>query len=117
MNLHDWIDELCDVLDLDTEVDEGLVRDLADLATDSVHPDAGPVTAFLLGYAAAKRDADPDDLEALSVRAQRLAESWDRPAAAPDPDDIDDDVPDDGSVARVDHTGDVADFEDLEAAR
>ena len=29
MNLHDWIDELCDVLEIDAEVDEALVLDLA----------------------------------------------------------------------------------------
>ena len=28
MNLHDWIDELCDALDIETEVDEALVLDL-----------------------------------------------------------------------------------------
>ena len=29
MNLHDWIDELCDVLDIEAEADEGLLADLA----------------------------------------------------------------------------------------
>ena len=29
MNLHDWIDELCDVLDIEVEVDEALILDLA----------------------------------------------------------------------------------------
>ena len=32
MNLHDWIDELADVLDVETEVDEGLILDLARVA-------------------------------------------------------------------------------------
>ena len=32
-----------------------------------------------------------------------LAEEWDRPADAPDPDDVNDEVPDDSTV---DHTGD-----------
>ena len=36
VNLHDWIDELCDVLDIETEVDEGLVLDLAQVAADNV---------------------------------------------------------------------------------
>ena len=39
--------------------------------------------------------ADPEEVEALAARAQVLAEGWDRPADAPDPDDVDDEVPDD----------------------
>lgn len=104
VNLHDWIDELSDVLDVDTEVDEGLVLDLARVAAHNVTRPAAPITAFLLGYAAGSQDADTEELEALAAKAQRLAEGWDRPADAPDPDDVDDDVPDDSSV---DHTGDA----------
>lgn len=104
MNLHDWIDELCDVLDVEAEVDEGLLNDLADLTRDNVEQAAGPVTAYLLGVAAGREGADPDRVERLAARAQVLAEGWDRPADAPDPDDIDDDVPDDRGV---DHSHDV----------
>jgi hypothetical protein len=107
VNLHDWIDELSDVLDVETEVDEGLLADLARVAARNVEHLAAPVTAFLLGYAAASHDADPDGVEALAGRAQALAEGWDRPASAPDPDDINDPVPDD---SEVDHTGEL--FED-----
>lgn len=107
MNLHDWIDELSDVLEVDMEVDEGLVLDLARVAAHSVDRPAAPITTFLLGYAAGSQDADPEELEALAAKVQRLAEGWDRPANAPDPDDIDDPVPDDSAV---DHTGD--EFED-----
>jgi hypothetical protein len=108
VNLHDWIDELSDVLDVDTEVDEGLLLDLARVAAHNVARPAAPVTTFLLGFAAGACDADPDQLEALAARAQRLAENWDRPADAPDPDDINDPVPDD---SLVDHTGEVYDGE------
>ena len=106
MNLHDWIDELCDVLDIEAEVDEGLLADLEKLARDNVEPAAGPVTAFLLGVAAGQ-NADPENVEALAARAQTLADGWDRPAGARDPDDIDDEIPDDTAV---DHTADA--FED-----
>ncbi|MDE0776947.1 DUF6457 domain-containing protein [Nocardioides sp.] len=88
MNLHDWIDELCDVLDLETEVDEGLVGDLAELATDNVDNAAGPITAYLLGYAAGAAGAGPAAVEALAAQAQELAERWDKPVLA-DPDDTD----------------------------
>jgi hypothetical protein len=68
-----------------------------------VQKTAAPLTAYLLGVAAGARDADPETIERLAAKAQQLAESWDRPADAPDPDDIDDDVPDDSTV---DHTDD-----------
>ncbi|MFN8195330.1 MAG: DUF6457 domain-containing protein [Nocardioidaceae bacterium] len=106
MNLHDWIDELCDVLDLDTEVDEGLILDLAKAAAHNVERPAAPITAYLLGFAAGSTGAAPDDVEELAGRAQALAEGWDRPAGSPDPDDVDDLVPDDSGV---DHTGESFD--------
>lgn len=102
MNLHDWIDELCDVLDIETEVDEGLVLDLARIAANDVQKTAAPITAYLLGVAVGSTNADPEATEALAAKAQALATGWDRPADAPDPDDIDDEVPDDSAV---DHSG------------
>ena len=90
MNLHDWIDELCDVLDLETEVDESLVTDLAALATTNVDDAAGAITTYLLGYAAGSAGAGPATVEQLAARAQELAERWDKPVLA-DPGDLDDD--------------------------
>jgi uncharacterized protein DUF6457 len=104
VNLHDWIDELCDALDLDTEVDEALVLDLARTAAHDVTKVAAPITTYLLGYAAGEQGAGPDDIERLAARAQALADTWDRPADAPDPDDIPDEVPDDSAV---DHSDDA----------
>lgn len=77
MNLHDWIDELCDLLDLDIEVDEGLVLDIAKVAAHNVVRPAAPLTTYLLGYAAGRAAADPDGLEQMAARIQRLAEKWD----------------------------------------
>jgi hypothetical protein len=104
VNLHDWIDELSDALDVDTELDEGLVLDLARVAALNVARPAAPITAYLLGFAAGSQDADPEELEALAAKVQLLADGWDRPSGAPDPDDVDDEVPDDSAV---DHTGDA----------
>lgn len=87
MNLHDWIDEVCDVLDIEAEADEGLLLDLAGVVHDNVHAAAGPVTAFLLGVAVALRDAAPDEAERMAERVQELAESWDRPAGSAAEDD------------------------------
>ena len=82
VNLHDWIDELCDLLDVETEADESLLGDLAEVAHDNVHPTAGPVTAFLLGVAAGAQDARPDAVERMAAKVQAFAEAWDRPAGA-----------------------------------
>ncbi len=104
MNLHDWIDELCDVLDVETEVDEALVLDLARSAAHDVTKVAAPITTYLLGFAAGAQGARPEDIEKLAARAQALAEGWDRPGGLPDPVDVDDEVPDDSGV---DHTDDA----------
>ena len=108
VNLHDWIDELCDVLDVEAEIDEGLVLDLARVAAHNVERRSAPITTYLLGFAAGSSGANPEAVELLAGKAQRLAEGWDRPADAPDPLDVDDvEVPDDSVV---DHSGET--FED-----
>lgn len=65
---------------------------------------AAPITAYLLGFAAGSQGASEEEIEDLAARASTLASGWDRPADAPDPDDVDDPVPDDSAV---DHTGDA----------
>ncbi len=76
MTLHDWIDELCDALEIDAEIDEALILDLAREAAHSVERPAAPVTTFLVGYAAGLRGGDIEAVEALAGRAQILAEKW-----------------------------------------
>jgi hypothetical protein len=77
VTLHDWIDELCDVLELeDVEVDESLVLDVARDAAHEVERPAAPITTFLLGYAAALRGGSVADVEELAARAQALAMKW-----------------------------------------
>jgi Domain of unknown function (DUF6457) len=88
VNLHDWIDELCDALDIETEVDEGLVLDLARDAAHHVERPAAPITTYLLGYAAALHDANPERLEGLAAAATELAQKWDREDAEPDEPDV-----------------------------
>lgn len=97
MTLHDWIDELCDALDIDAEVDEGLVLDVARDAAHSVERPAAPITTYLLGYAAALHEANPEKLEELAARASALAESW---GGASDDDDVD--VPVDSEDIEID---------------
>lgn len=80
VNLHDWIDELCDVLDVEIDLDESLVLDVAREAAHGVQRPAAPLTTFLLGYAAARSEGDPDELERLAGAAMDLARRWDKSA-------------------------------------
>lgn len=96
MNLHDWIDELCDALDVEIDLDEALVLDLAKDAAHNVERPAAPITAFLLGFAAARSKGNPDEVERLAAIASDLALRWDKsPDALADEDDdveVDEDI-------------------------
>jgi hypothetical protein len=80
VNLHDWIDELCDALDVEVDLDEALILDVARVAAHNVARPAAPITTFLLGYAAAQIGADADEMERLAGAASDLATRWDKPA-------------------------------------
>jgi hypothetical protein len=97
VTLHDWIDELCDALDIDVEIDEGIVLDLARDAAHAVERPAAPITTYLLGYAAALAGGSPEKVEELAARATELAEKW-----GGEEDDDFDEV--DVEVAEVDET-------------
>jgi hypothetical protein len=92
VNLHDWIDELCDVLDIEVEVDEALILDVARDAAHLVERPAAPVSTFLLGYAAAASNGDPDQVERLSALAIGLAQRWDKSADELEHEDDDEEV-------------------------
>jgi hypothetical protein len=90
VNLHDWIDELCDVLDIEVEVDEALILDLARDAAHSVERRAAPISTFLLGYAAAGSEGNPQEVERLAGLAAVLAQRWDKsPEELEHEDDVD----------------------------
>nr|WP_246305418.1 DUF6457 domain-containing protein [Nocardioides marinisabuli] len=80
--MHDWIDELCDALDLDAEVDETLLLDLARDVAHAVTRPAAPLSAYLLGLAAGAKGGDPAVVEELAERVRALADGWDQPATA-----------------------------------
>jgi hypothetical protein len=101
VTLHDWIDELCDVLDIDAEIDEALVLDLARDAAHNVERPAAPVTTYLLGYAAALQGGDPDKVERLAAAATALAEKWGGPAQATEVEDAPDGDGPDEALADV----------------
>jgi hypothetical protein len=76
VNLHDWIDELMDVLDIEGEIDEGLVLDVARQAAHRVQRPAAPISTYLLGYAAALAGGGTEEVEELAGRVLDLAEKW-----------------------------------------
>jgi hypothetical protein len=78
VNLHDWIDELSDEFDIEVEVDEALVLDLARDAAHRVERRAAPISTFLLGYAAAGAGGNQEELERLAGLATALAARWDK---------------------------------------
>jgi hypothetical protein len=86
VNLHDWIDELCDELDVELEVDEALVLDLARDAAHNVERRAAPVSTFILGYAAAQAGGKQVEVERLAGLASALALRWDK-----SPEELEDD--------------------------
>lgn len=86
VTLHDWIDELCDALDIEAEIDEGLILDVARDAAHSVERPAAPLSTYLLGYAAALQGGSPEKLEELAAKVTVLAEKW----GGEEPDEIED---------------------------
>ena len=80
VNLHDWIDELCDELEIELDVDEALLLDLARDAAHAVERKAAPITTYLVGYAAAQAGGDQDEVERLAGLAAELAQRWDKSA-------------------------------------
>ena len=96
MNLHDWVDELCEELGIELELDEALVLDLARDAAHNVERPAAPITTFLLGYAAASAGGSPEQVERLAAVATALALRWDK---SPDELAHEDDDPEADAIA------------------
>jgi hypothetical protein len=122
MNLHDWIDELCDVLDIEVDVDEALVLDLARDAAHNVARPAAPITTFLLGFAAAGVAGNAEKIERLAGLASDLALRWDKPAGAVEAEAEDVEVDEDLATlvdlaVETDDTDEVDEEPDLEPGR
>jgi hypothetical protein len=71
--LDDWTAALVRELGLDVEVDVDEVLDLARVAAHEVARPAAPLTAFLVGYAAALAGGGPEVVRNLGDRARALA--------------------------------------------
>ena len=77
-DLDAWAAHLATELGVDPAVvDVAAVLDLAAVAAHSVTRPAAPLTAFLVGYAAARRGrADADEVRAVAARAAEIAAAW-----------------------------------------
>lgn len=73
--LDDWVAAAKNELGIDAEFDVGTVLDVARVAAHTVERPAAPVTTFLLGYAAARREGD-ETLSELSEQVVTLARRW-----------------------------------------
>jgi hypothetical protein len=80
MSLQDWMDELCEELSVDTDVDMATVLDLARDAAHNVERPAAPLTTFLVGYAAGVRGGTEKDILECTETAAGLAAEWGRRA-------------------------------------
>jgi hypothetical protein len=80
VNFTDFVAELKRALELDIDVDNRLVLDVAREAAHLVERPAAPISTFLLGYAAAQAGGSREDVQRLAERVVEVA----RRAAAQD---------------------------------
>lgn len=74
--LDDWIAEVGTELGIDLDVDVHGLLDLARVVAHGVARPAAPLTAFLVGYAAAQQGGGPEAVAEASRRTAALAERW-----------------------------------------
>ncbi|XTP11091.1 DUF6457 domain-containing protein [Streptomyces albus subsp. chlorinus] len=74
--LDEWMDALKAELGVELDVDTAVLLDLARDAAHGVARPAAPLTTFLVGYAAARAGASPQDVARAAATASRLAGRW-----------------------------------------
>ena len=72
--LDQWADSVKQELGLDLDLDIDEILDLARVAAHEIERPAAPLTAFLVGYAAALRHGGKDVIRELSTTVKALAE-------------------------------------------
>lgn len=72
MNLQQWTDLVRDELDIEVAPDLRTILDLARDVAHGVERPAAPVTAFLIGYAAAARGGTTADIEAVATAVRDI---------------------------------------------
>nr|BFD92345.1 hypothetical protein KitaXyl93_37050 [Kitasatospora sp. Xyl93] len=74
--LDDWIAEVKADLGIDLDVDVRGLLDTARVVAHGVDRPAAPLTAFLIGYAAAQRGGGAEAVAEAARRAEALVEGW-----------------------------------------
>ncbi|GHH84581.1 hypothetical protein GCM10018781_74180 [Kitasatospora indigofera] len=74
--LDDWIAEVCTELGIELDVDVPGLLDMTRVVAHGVARPAAPLTAFLVGYAAARQGGGAQAVEEANRRAVALAERW-----------------------------------------
>ncbi len=74
--MDDWIEGMKSEFGLDLDVDFREMLDVTKAAAHHVARPAAPVTAFLVGYAAAQAGGGADAVRDVCRRTTALAEGW-----------------------------------------
>lgn len=82
--LEDWIAAVKAELGIDLDVDVAGLLDMTKVAAHNVVRPAAPLTAFLVGYAAAQAGGGPDAVADALRRAEALAAAYEHPAPGPE---------------------------------
>lgn len=82
MNVQQWSDQVCEALGIEVEPDLRTLLDTAREVAHTIERPAAPVTAFLVGYAAAMRGGSAADIADVDDLVRELAQR-----AAADSDD------------------------------
>lgn len=77
MSLQDWSDTVCSALDIEPDFDLDAILDTARDVAHAVERPAAPLTAFLVGYAAARAGGSAADLDQVLDKVTALADDWD----------------------------------------
>lgn len=75
MTLTEWTEQLSEALGVDVEFEIDAILDLARDAAHQIDRPAAPLTAFIVGYAAAARGGSPTNLEDCIDSAAELISS------------------------------------------
>ncbi|MBW9207588.1 hypothetical protein KV097_16745 [Mumia sp. zg.B17] len=76
MSLQDWTDAVCVELGIEPDYDLDAILETARDVAHGVERRAAPVTAFLVGYAAATSGGTPEDLDRALDQVTALATRW-----------------------------------------
>ncbi|MGH1564520.1 DUF6457 domain-containing protein [Mumia sp. DW29H23] len=76
MSLQDWSDTVCAELGIEPDFDLDAILEAARDVAHAVERPAAPLTAFLVGYAAAKAGGSADDLDQALDQVTALAARW-----------------------------------------